>query len=73
MSILPITSPRNSFNEDVYPYKRRSSYWTASIPIFLRRLFRFPQMDFEIALWQMFYLCISPRRVSSKLEVEVED
>ncbi|CAJ0745342.1 19208_t:CDS:2 [Entrophospora sp. SA101] len=44
MSILPITSPRNSFNEDVYPYKRRSSYWTASIPIFLRRLFRFPQM-----------------------------
>ncbi|CAH1761251.1 18072_t:CDS:2 [Entrophospora sp. SA101] len=48
MSILPITSPRNSFNEDVYPYKRRSSYWTASIPIFLRRLFRFPQMIIKL-------------------------
>ncbi|KAJ8662277.1 hypothetical protein O0I10_001970 [Lichtheimia ornata] len=39
---------------------RRSSH---SIPIILRRLFRFPQMDFEFALWQMAYLLIAPRRV----------
>ncbi|KAF9905231.1 Protein unc-50, partial [Linnemannia zychae] len=33
------------------------------IPLFLRRLFRFPHMDFQFALWQMAYLCISPRIV----------
>ncbi|KAF8980674.1 hypothetical protein BGZ46_003877 [Entomortierella lignicola] len=33
------------------------------IPLFLRRLFRFPHMDFQFALWQMLYLCISPRIV----------
>ncbi|KAG0232580.1 Protein unc-50 [Actinomortierella wolfii] len=33
------------------------------IPLFLRRLFRFPHMDFQFALWQMVYLCISPRIV----------
>ncbi|GAA5885865.1 hypothetical protein JCM5296_000170 [Sporobolomyces johnsonii] len=29
----------------------------------LRRLSRLPQMDFELAVWQMGYLCIAPRRV----------
>ncbi|ORZ16699.1 UNC-50 family-domain-containing protein [Lobosporangium transversale] len=33
------------------------------VPLFLRRLFRFPHMDFQFALWQMVYLCISPRIV----------
>ncbi|KAG0053668.1 Protein unc-50 [Gryganskiella cystojenkinii] len=33
------------------------------VPLFLRRLFRFPHMDFQFALWQMAYLCISPRIV----------
>ncbi|GAA5806667.1 hypothetical protein MFLAVUS_000015 [Mucor flavus] len=32
-------------------------------PTFLRRLFRFPHMDFEFALWQMGYLLIAPKRV----------
>ncbi|KAL8283435.1 hypothetical protein RQP46_005845 [Phenoliferia psychrophenolica] len=30
---------------------------------FLRRLSRLPQMDFELAAWQMTYLCLAPRRV----------
>ncbi|KAI8846175.1 UNC-50 [Chytridium lagenaria] len=30
---------------------------------FFWRLVQIPQMDFEYALWQMLYLCISPRRV----------
>ncbi|XP_055387589.1 protein unc-50 homolog [Condylostylus longicornis] len=30
---------------------------------FLRRLFKFDQMDFEFALWQMIYLFISPQKV----------
>ena len=29
----------------------------------LRRLGRWPQLDFELAVWQMGYLCIAPRRV----------
>ncbi|KAI8824906.1 UNC-50 [Fimicolochytrium jonesii] len=32
-------------------------------PTYLRRLFSFRQMDFEVALWEMLYLCISPERV----------
>ncbi|CAB5316040.1 unnamed protein product [Rhizophagus irregularis] len=63
MPILPTTSPRSTFPSDTHHKRRRPTYWSASIPIFLRRLFRFPQMDFEFALWQMLYLCIAPRRV----------
>ncbi|KAF7291957.1 hypothetical protein MIND_01221300 [Mycena indigotica] len=33
------------------------------IPIIFRRLHRFQQMDFELAAWQLTYLCIAPRRV----------
>ncbi|BGP25318.1 UNC-50-like protein [Rhodotorula toruloides] len=29
----------------------------------LRKLSRWPQLDFELAVWQMCYLCIAPRRV----------
>ncbi|XP_070554308.1 protein unc-50 homolog A-like [Ptychodera flava] len=30
---------------------------------YLRRIFKFQQMDFEFALWQMLYLFISPQKV----------
>ncbi|RXG69235.1 Protein unc-50-like protein [Armadillidium vulgare] len=30
---------------------------------YLRRLFKFKQMDFQYAAWQMFYLFVSPQRV----------
>ncbi|KAH9269653.1 hypothetical protein BASA83_008312 [Batrachochytrium salamandrivorans] len=30
---------------------------------YVRRMLSLPQMDFELALWQMAYLVISPRRV----------
>ncbi|GAA5975269.1 hypothetical protein JCM11641_005910 [Rhodosporidiobolus odoratus] len=33
----------------------------------LRRLSRLPQMDFEMAIWQMCYLCIAPKRVYKSL------
>jgi len=33
------------------------------IPIYFRRIMNYPQMDFELALWQMLYLCLSPKRV----------
>ncbi|KAI9208536.1 protein unc-50 [Polychytrium aggregatum] len=35
----------------------------SSVPTYLRRLVNFSQMDFEFALWQMLYLCISPQRL----------
>ncbi|XP_044740951.1 protein unc-50 homolog isoform X1 [Chrysoperla carnea] len=30
---------------------------------YLRRIFKFQQMDFEFALWQMWYLFVSPQKV----------
>ncbi|KAM6492534.1 UNC-50 [Amanita muscaria] len=33
------------------------------IPMIFRRLHRFHQMDFELAAWQLTYLCLSPKRV----------
>jgi len=30
---------------------------------YFRRIFKFQQMDFEMAMSQMFYLCVSPQRV----------
>ncbi|KAI8333097.1 UNC-50-like protein [Chlamydoabsidia padenii] len=57
MSLLPTNNP-NSFGG-----QRRPRHSSRSIPLILRRLFRFPQMDFEYALWQMGYLLIAPSRV----------
>ena len=41
MPILPTTAPRSIH---VSPKRGRPAYWAASVPLFLRRLFRFPQM-----------------------------
>ncbi|KAL0077189.1 UNC-50-like protein [Phycomyces blakesleeanus] len=56
MSLLPTTNEYASSSHR----QRRSS---RSIPLIIRRIFRFPQMDFEFAMWQMCYLLIAPRRV----------
>ncbi|KAL9709826.1 hypothetical protein Ac2012v2_006880 [Leucoagaricus gongylophorus] len=34
-----------------------------SIPVIFRRIHRLQQMDFELAAWQLTYLCLAPRRV----------
>ncbi|KAG0097829.1 Protein unc-50 [Podila epicladia] len=44
-------------------HHHQSNSMSSFVPLFLRRLFRFPHMDFQFALWQMVYLCISPRIV----------
>jgi hypothetical protein len=36
---------------------------TAKTTKYLRRLIKFRQMDFEFALWQMWYLFIAPQKV----------
>ncbi|KAI9568003.1 UNC-50 [Boletus coccyginus] len=51
MAILPLTSP-------VHP-----PHSPSALPLIFRRLHRFQQMDFELALWQLSYLCLAPRRV----------
>ncbi|SAL97536.1 hypothetical protein [Absidia glauca] len=57
MSLLPTNNPPS------FGGQRRPRHSSRSIPLILRRLFRFPQMDFEYALWQMGYLLIAPSRV----------
>ncbi|PBK83420.1 UNC-50 protein [Armillaria gallica] len=42
---------------------RPSSSISHRVPIIFRRLHRFQQMDFELAAWQLTYLCLAPRRV----------
>lgn len=37
------------------------------MPRILKRLFKFPQMDFEVAIWEMLNLMISPRKVVRNL------
>lgn len=34
-----------------------------TLRVYMKRLFQFPQMDFEMATWQMIYLIISPKKV----------
>ncbi|KAI9314496.1 UNC-50-like protein [Dichotomocladium elegans] len=59
--MLPTSYARNS--PPSFDGSRRQRRASHSIPLIIRRLFRFPQMDFEFALWQMGYLVIAPRRV----------
>lgn len=33
------------------------------MPRFFRRMFKFPQMDFELAVWEMKELIVAPKRV----------
>ncbi|KAL4073686.1 UNC-50 [Scleroderma yunnanense] len=59
MSILPLTSPS-------YPTHNVASnpvQMSSHIPLIFRRIHRFQQMDFEVALWQLSYLCLAPKRV----------
>jgi len=40
-----------------------SSGRTLRLPVIFRRFHRLQQMDFELAAWQLTYLCLAPRRV----------
>ncbi|CDO71142.1 hypothetical protein BN946_scf184845.g12 [Trametes cinnabarina] len=59
MDVLPTTSPTPQLNGGSY----RKASPTSRIPVIFRRLLRFQSMDFELAAWQLTYLCISPKRV----------
>ncbi|GAN07871.1 UNC-50-like protein [Mucor ambiguus] len=62
-SILPTTNNTFGPSSSSASYYNQSGRSRKGSPALLRRLFRFPQMDFEFAVWQMGYLLIAPRRV----------
>ena len=46
-----------------YPTSTRGS----GFPRLFKRLFKFPQMDFEVAIWEMTHLMVAPRKVFRNL------
>ncbi|PWW72132.1 membrane protein [Tuber magnatum] len=42
------------------------------LPLFFRRMIKFPQMDFEMAIWEMTYLIIAPKKVIRTIYYHVE-
>lgn len=67
----PLLSSANSMNisRSVSPLPIPSNYRTDSLAAsskvlrYLRRLVKFNQMDFQVALWQMWYLFVSPQKL----------
>ncbi|KAH8101896.1 UNC-50-like protein [Cristinia sonorae] len=62
MSVLPLATPSPLHTSFDIPNARPSSV-SNRVPVIFRRLFRFHQMDFELAAWQLTYLCLAPKRV----------
>ncbi|KAI0318797.1 UNC-50-like protein [Amylostereum chailletii] len=58
MALLPVHSPAPNGSSS-----RSSSSASSRVPVIFRRLLRFHQMDFELAAWQLTYLCLAPKRV----------
>ncbi|KAI0253358.1 UNC-50-like protein [Lactifluus subvellereus] len=59
MTLLPTTASTSQNNNS----SRASQSVTNRVPVIFRRLLKFQQMDFELAAWQLTYLCIAPKRV----------
>ncbi|KAH3842096.1 protein unc-50 homolog [Dreissena polymorpha] len=57
----PFLSKSNDESSPQKPEQRLSA--NAKRQKYLRRLFKFRQMDFEYAFWQMIYLFVSPQKV----------
>lgn len=49
----PLISSQNDINSAYHKIRR-----------YFRRLFKFEQMDFQFALWQMFYLLVAPQKLT---------
>jgi hypothetical protein len=63
--ISPFLKRSNSNSSIASGTQKRDVYLTATAKRqkYLRRLFKFRQMDFEYAFWQMIYLFVSPQKV----------
>ncbi|TDL24458.1 UNC-50-like protein [Rickenella mellea] len=60
MSILPTSAPSSPMAGG---FSSRPTTTSGRLPVIFRRLHRFQQMDFELAAWQLTYLCLAPKRV----------
>jgi hypothetical protein len=58
---LPRASTSHPSFGGIAPVSSRSS--GIQLPQFFKRLFKFPQMDFEMAVWEMTSLIIAPKKV----------
>lgn len=68
---MNITLPRPSggpSNFGATPPSRRNE---ARMPRFFKRLFKFPQMDFEMAIWEIMSLIIAPKKVFRQIYYHV--
>ncbi|KAH7105102.1 UNC-50-like protein [Auriculariales sp. MPI-PUGE-AT-0066] len=68
MNMLPTAAPHASINiggsgAHARQWSSPPATLSARVPAIFRRLLKFQQMDFELAAWQLTYLCIAPRRV----------
>jgi hypothetical protein len=50
------------------PSSRRNEI---KMPRFFKRLFKFPQMDFEMAIWEIMSLIIAPKKVFRQIYYHV--
>jgi hypothetical protein len=41
------------------------------MPRFFKRMFKFPQMDFEMAIWEIMSLIIAPKKVFRQIYYHV--
>jgi len=58
MALLPTSAPPSPFEP-----RTPKPASVNRVPLIFRRLHKFNQMDFELAAWQLTYLCLAPRRV----------
>jgi len=58
MAILPTSAVPNGS-----AHRSNTLGFSNRVPMIFRRLHRFQQMDFELAAWQLTYLCLAPKRV----------
>ncbi|KAI9710574.1 MAG: hypothetical protein M1820_002710 [Bogoriella megaspora] len=69
-----ITLPRQHGSQPKFggvPSRSRSE--GLRMPRFFKRLFKFPQMDFEMAIWEMTSLTIAPKKVFRSIYYHVGD
>ncbi|KZT18939.1 UNC-50-like protein [Neolentinus lepideus HHB14362 ss-1] len=63
MAILPLSATEATFEDGASSPGCRKPGMSNRVPLIFRRLLRFHQMDFELAAWQLTYLCLAPKRV----------
>ncbi|KAF1988310.1 UNC-50 [Aulographum hederae CBS 113979] len=63
---FPQRSGPSTFGSTLPTNTRPSDTTSLRMPRFFKRLFKFPQMDFEMAIWEMTALIIAPKKVFRK-------